>query len=119
MTRAPNFTLTGSLVPEILTTYSIRIPGLFPHIVSNNESSPTYLTIICALERYVQTIVNRYKDSSAIFAWELMNEARCLGDLPAGPACAPGTGLLTKWYEQQSDFVRGLYVQFSQTHFAL
>uniref|UniRef100_A0A8H8CKK8 mannan endo-1,4-beta-mannosidase n=1 Tax=Psilocybe cubensis TaxID=181762 RepID=A0A8H8CKK8_PSICU len=59
-------------------------------------------------KRYVTTIVNRYKSSPNIFAWEMMNEARCLGDLPAGPNCAPGTELLTKWYKQQTDFVRSL-----------
>lgn len=42
-----------------------------------------------------------------------MNEARCLGDLPSGPACVPGTGLLNSWYKQQSDFVRQLYVSSS------
>lgn len=61
-------------------------------------------------ERYVQTIVNRYKLSPNIFAWELMNEARCLGDLPAGPGCVPGTNTLHTWYEEQSNFVRSLYV---------
>jgi mannan endo-1,4-beta-mannosidase len=60
------------------------------------------------IERYVKTIVNRYKSSPNIFAWELMNEARCLGDLPAGPDCQPGTGLISKWYRRQSDFVRSL-----------
>ncbi|KAF8153884.1 glycoside hydrolase [Crassisporium funariophilum] len=64
--------------------------------------------IIASYQRYVTTIVNRYKSSPNIFAWELMNEARCLGDLPSGPNCVPGTELLTKWYKQQSDFVRAL-----------
>ncbi|KAF8168024.1 glycoside hydrolase superfamily [Crassisporium funariophilum] len=64
--------------------------------------------IIASYQRYVTTIVNRYKKSSNIFAWELMNEARCLGDLPGGPNCAPGTELLSHWYKQQSDFVRAL-----------
>ncbi|TFK39729.1 glycoside hydrolase [Crucibulum laeve] len=64
--------------------------------------------IIASYQRYVTTIVNRYKNSPNIFAWELMNEARCLGDLPSGPACVPGTELLTKWYKQQSDFIRTL-----------
>ncbi|KAF8973999.1 glycoside hydrolase superfamily [Flammula alnicola] len=64
--------------------------------------------IIASYQRYVTTIVNRYKNSPNIFAWELENEARCLGDLPAGPACVPGTELLTHWYKQQSDFVRSL-----------
>lgn len=60
-------------------------------------------------EKYVRTIVNRYKNSPNIFAWELINEARCLGDiLPAGPNCVAGTNVVPKWYRQQSDFVRSL-----------
>ncbi|KAF9471732.1 glycoside hydrolase [Pholiota conissans] len=64
--------------------------------------------IVQSYQRYVSTIVNRYKNSPNIFAWEMMNEARCLGDLPSGPACVPGTELLTKWYQQQSNFIRSL-----------
>ncbi|KAH8102452.1 glycoside hydrolase [Cristinia sonorae] len=64
--------------------------------------------IIASYQNYVRAIVDRYKESPAIFAWELMNEARCLGDLPAGPACIAGTELLPKWYREQSDFVRSL-----------
>jgi endo-1,4-beta-mannosidase len=62
------------------------------------------------LERYVRTIVDRYKNSPNIFAWELMNEARCLGDLPSGPNCVPGSDTLHTWYEQQANFVRSLCV---------
>ncbi|KAJ3568804.1 hypothetical protein NP233_g5482 [Leucocoprinus birnbaumii] len=64
--------------------------------------------IIASFQRYVRTIVNRYKNSPNIFAWEMMNEARCLGDLPAGPECVPGSNTLHTWYEQQSNFVRSL-----------
>lgn len=64
--------------------------------------------IIASYQRYVTTIVNRYKSSPNIFAWEMMNEARCLGDLPAGPHCVAGTELLTGWYKLQSDFIRSL-----------
>ena len=65
--------------------------------------------LITFLERYVKVIVERYKDSPNIFAWELMNEARCLSDtLPAGPNCVPGSNTLNTWYKQQSDFVRSL-----------
>ncbi|PPQ69251.1 hypothetical protein CVT26_003663 [Gymnopilus dilepis] len=64
--------------------------------------------IVASYQRYVKTIVNRYKSSPNIFAWEMMNEARCLGDLPAGPNCVPGTELITKWYKEQSDFIRTL-----------
>ncbi|KAH9898030.1 glycoside hydrolase [Cubamyces lactineus] len=65
--------------------------------------------IIASYQSYVRTIVERYKDSPNIFAWELMNEARCLSDtLPAGPSCVPGSNTLRTWYRQQSDFVRSL-----------
>ncbi|KAI8981294.1 glycoside hydrolase [Trametes punicea] len=65
--------------------------------------------IVASYQLYVKTIVERYKDSPNIFAWELMNEARCLSDtLPAGPSCVPGSNTLLNWYRQQSDFVRSL-----------
>ncbi|KJA29159.1 glycoside hydrolase family 5 protein [Hypholoma sublateritium FD-334 SS-4] len=64
--------------------------------------------IIASYQRYVTTIVNRYKNSPNVFAWEMMNEARCLGDLSAGPNCVPGTELLTKWYNETSNFIRSL-----------
>ncbi|OSD03597.1 glycoside hydrolase family 5 protein [Trametes coccinea BRFM310] len=65
--------------------------------------------IIASYQSYVKTLVERYKDSPNIFAWELMNEARCLSDtLPAGPNCVPGSNTLKTWYQQQSDFVRSL-----------
>ncbi|TBU48177.1 glycoside hydrolase [Dichomitus squalens] len=75
-----------------------------PHDVFFTDSR-----IIASYQSYVKTIVERYKNSSAIFAWELMNEARCVSDtLPAGPACVPGSNTLKTWYEEQSNFVRSL-----------
>jgi len=65
--------------------------------------------IVASYQRYVKTIVERYQSSPNIFAWELMNEARCLSDTyPSGPACVPGSETITKWYKQQSDYVRSL-----------
>ncbi|KAF9044792.1 glycoside hydrolase [Hymenopellis radicata] len=64
--------------------------------------------IISSYQQYVKVLVNRYKDSPTVFAWELMNEARCLGDLPGRSGCGLDTGLITKWYKQQSDYVRSL-----------
>jgi len=64
---------------------------------------------IAAYQSYAKTIVERYKSSPTIFAWELMNEARCLSDtLAAGPNCVPGTETLNTWYSLQSNFVRSL-----------
>ncbi|KAJ7293675.1 glycoside hydrolase [Mycena rebaudengoi] len=78
-------------------------PGASAHDVFYTNSK-----IIASYQRYVKTLVQRYKNSPAIFAWEMMNEARCLGDLPASAACAPGTGTLGTWYKEQSDFIRSL-----------
>jgi len=58
-------------------------------------------------EEYVKVLVERYKDSPTIFAWELMNEARCTGDLRSSAAC-PGTSLLSDWYEEQAAFVKDM-----------
>ncbi|KAH8119717.1 glycoside hydrolase [Phellopilus nigrolimitatus] len=81
-------------------------------IVGSEATHDLFFTnkdVIASYQSYVQTIVDRYKNSSSIFAWELMNEARCISDtLPAGPNCIPGTETLNTWYRQQSDFVRSL-----------
>ncbi|TFK30517.1 glycoside hydrolase [Coprinopsis marcescibilis] len=64
--------------------------------------------IISEYQRYVRVLVNRYKNSPNIFAWELMNEARCRGDMQNGPDCKAGSDTITHWYKEQSDFIRGL-----------
>ena len=87
--------------PRIISSYRKGILfGTFRHFAHPSSES------------YVRTIVERYKDSPNIFAWELMNEARCSGDLPSGPACTPASGAesLLHWYRIQSDFVRKLWV---------
>lgn len=65
-----------------------------PRIITSYRAFELF-TLVCLshhfVESYVRTIVERYKDSPNIFAWELMNEARCSGDLPSGPSCTPAT----------------------------
>jgi len=82
------------------------------HILGNTATHDEFYTnptVIASYQSYVEVIVNRYKNSSAVFAWELMNEARCAGDsLPSGPDCVPGSETLTTWYQLQSDYVRSL-----------
>ncbi|EKM61170.1 glycoside hydrolase family 5 protein [Phanerochaete carnosa HHB-10118-sp] len=81
-------------------------PGSTTHDVFFKNPS-----IITAYQSYVRTIVERYKDSPNIFAWELLNEARCSSDTyPSGPSCTPASGAetLLGWYKEQSDFVRSL-----------
>ncbi|MCJ1263424.1 hypothetical protein MMC22_003294 [Lobaria immixta] len=52
-----------------------------------------------AYKNYISFIVNRYKDSPAIFAWELCNEPRCHG-------CA--TSVITNWASDISSFIKSL-----------
>ncbi|KAH7347692.1 mannan endo-1,4-beta-mannosidase [Plectosphaerella cucumerina] len=64
-----------------------------------------------AFKRYVKEFVTRYKDSPAIFAWELANEPRCGADgkrnLPRSPdGCNPE--VMSAWTEELSDYVRSL-----------
>ncbi|KAH0590637.1 hypothetical protein H2248_000768 [Termitomyces sp. 'cryptogamus'] len=99
--------LTTSSRPQGLELYINHIVG------TTNVTHDLFYTnpkIITSFQRYVKTIVDRYKNSANIFAWELVNEARCLGDLPAGPNCVPGSNTIYNWYKQQSDYIRSLYV---------
>ncbi|KAF4470722.1 Glycoside Hydrolase Family protein [Fusarium albosuccineum] len=49
--------------------------------------------------KYVTAVVNRYRDSDAIFSWELMNEPRC-------PGC--NTDVIDQWAASTSKFIKGL-----------
>ncbi|RSL89287.1 putative mannan endo-1,4-beta-mannosidase C [Fusarium floridanum] len=63
-----------------------------------------------AYKRYVKTMVNRYKNSPAIMAWELGNEPRCGADgvrnLPRSENCTPK--LLSDWVEEMSAYIKSL-----------
>lgn len=62
---------------------------------------------IKAYESYVEAIVNRYKDSPAIFAWELANEPRASG-WPSTAAPDFTIADLTKWISDRAAFVKSL-----------
>jgi mannan endo-1,4-beta-mannosidase len=50
-------------------------------------------------QEYIKAVVGRFKNSPAIFAWELANEPRCKG-------CS--TDVIYKWAETTSQFVKSL-----------
>ncbi|KAK2743720.1 hypothetical protein FQN55_007123 [Onygenales sp. PD_40] len=61
-----------------------------------------------AFKNYVETFVTRYRDSTAIMAWELANEPRCGADavrnLPRSETCNPD--VLTAWTDEMSSFIK-------------
>lgn len=63
-----------------------------------------------AYKRYVKAMVTRYKDSPAIFAWELGNEPRCGADgvrnLPRSEKCTPE--VLSAWVSEMSAYIKKL-----------
>ena len=67
--------------------------------------------IISAFKTYVKAVVTRYKDSPAIFAWELANEPRCSADatrnLPQSPSSC-NTTVVTNWANEISTYVKSL-----------
>jgi mannan endo-1,4-beta-mannosidase len=50
-------------------------------------------------QKYIQAVVSRYSNSTAVFAWELANEPRCNG-------CA--TSVLTEWATTTSAYIKSL-----------
>jgi mannan endo-1,4-beta-mannosidase len=50
-------------------------------------------------QAYIKAVVSRYKDSTAIFAWELANEPRCNG-------CNPS--IVTDWATKTSAYIKSL-----------
>jgi len=66
--------------------------------------------IINAFKAYVKAVVTRYKDSPAIFSWELANEPRCDGDgtrnLPRSANCTAST--LNTWMAEISKYIKSL-----------
>lgn len=52
-----------------------------------------------AYRNYVEFVVNRYKNSSAIFSWELCNEPRCRG-------C--DSSVIYDWATTTSQFIKSL-----------
>ncbi|KAF3180073.1 hypothetical protein EYR41_002582 [Orbilia oligospora] len=57
-------------------------------------------------KNYVKTIVNRYKNSPAILAWELSNEIRCAGPRLGAGSCTPA--VTTAWAKEMSEYIKSL-----------
>jgi mannan endo-1,4-beta-mannosidase len=76
--------------------------GMATYVRAFGGSKETWYTNTKAQQQYrtyIQAVVSRYKDSSAVFAWELANEPRCKG-------CA--TDVIFNWANSTSAYVKSL-----------
>lgn len=89
-----------------MDVYTVNLGG------KHHDDFYTQPKIIAAFKRYVKVVVERYRHSTAIFAWELANEPRCGADgvrnLPrtAGTNCS--YTMMDKWYREMGRFIKGL-----------
>ena len=75
-----------------INTYTAAFGGSATSFYTDAKSQAAY-------RAYVKFIVNRYKSSPAVFAWELCNEPRCSG-------CK--TSVITNWASDTSAFIKSL-----------
>ena len=75
-----------------IDTYVTNYGGTPTSFFTDNASQTAYLA-------YVDFIINRYKDSPAIFSWEICNEPHC-------PGC--DTSIITNWAKSVSAHIKGL-----------
>jgi mannan endo-1,4-beta-mannosidase len=66
----------------------------------------TNRTIVDNFKTYVAKIVDRYKDSKGIFAWEIANDARCVSSLPASKDC--DTLVVTDWHDEIARHIKSI-----------
>ncbi|MCJ1282627.1 hypothetical protein MMC26_001952 [Xylographa opegraphella] len=75
-----------------ISTYTNAFGGNATSFYTDAKSQAAY-------RNYIEFIVNRYKNTNAIFAWELCNEPRCHG-------C--DTSVIYNWASETSAFIKSL-----------
>lgn len=76
--------------------------GMAAYVTAFGGSQTSWYTNTAAqtaYQAYVKAVVSRYKDSPAVFAWELANEPRCNG-------C--DTSILYNWIKTTSAYIKSL-----------
>lgn len=76
--------------------------GMAAYVTAFGGTTSTWYTNSAAqaqYKNYIQAVVSRYKDSTAVFAWELANEPRCSG-------C--DTSVIYNWASSTSKYIKSL-----------
>ena len=84
--------------------YTVNLGGKY------HDDFYTNPKIISAFKKYTKAFISRYKNSPAIFAWELANEPRCGADgtrnLPRSTTC--DHKVMTKWIKELGAYVKSI-----------
>jgi mannan endo-1,4-beta-mannosidase len=75
------------------------IPAYNAYFGTNTTTWYTDPRVQAQYQKYVETVVCRYRNSSAVFAWELANEPRCHSYDPS---------VFTTWATTTSAFIKSL-----------
>ncbi|KAF9264690.1 glycoside hydrolase family 5 protein [Marasmius fiardii PR-910] len=74
--------------------------------LKNHDEFFTNQTLNDIFKNYTTQIVKRYKDSPAVFSWELANDPRCNSTLNASSTCE--TRNITRWHADVAEHVRSV-----------
>ena len=99
------------LVVPMIGNWGPSINLYIQQILGSDATHDTFFSnadLVAAYKTYVSFFVNRYKDSPAIFAWELMNEPRCTGDDNRGASSSCDTGMITSWIKEMSAYIKAV-----------
>ncbi len=99
------------LVVPMIGNWGPSISLYIQQILGSSATHDTFYSnsnIVAAYKKYVNFFVNRYKNSPAIFAWELMNEPRCTGDDNRGASSACNTAMITSWVSTMSSYIKSI-----------
>ncbi|KAK0702741.1 glycoside hydrolase superfamily [Lasiosphaeris hirsuta] len=87
-----------------MDVYTVNLGGRF------HDDFYTVTSIKDAFKRYVKELVTKYRDSPAIFGWELANEPRCGADrirnLPRSTKC--NSLVLGAWVKELSEYIKSI-----------
>ena len=87
-----------------MDVYTVNLGGKY------HDDFYTNPKIINAFKKYTKEFITRYKDSPAIFAWELANEPRCGADgvrnLPRSTTC--DSKVMTKWIKTMAGYIKSI-----------
>ena len=106
------------IVIPMIDNWGPSINTYIQQILGSSATHDTFYTnsqIISAYKKFVNFFVNRYINSPAVFAWELMNEPQCAGDDGRSSSSACGAPMVTSWIQTMSSYIKSIDSQHMVT----